>query len=68
MEIPRHWRLKKQRYDLIGEVCSRCDEKVFPPRDVCPECGYRGSTGAEFVDAVVHSGIPLAQVFLAENT
>ena len=38
MEIPRHWRLKKQRYALVGEVCPHCDAKIFPPRDVCPEC------------------------------
>lgn len=39
MEIPRHWRLKKQRYGLVGEVCPHCNVKIFPPRDVCPECG-----------------------------
>lgn len=39
MDIPRHWRLKSQRYALIGEVCPHCDAKLFPPRDVCPECG-----------------------------
>ncbi len=39
MEIPRHWRLKKQRYALVGEVCPHCDAKIFPPRDVCPYCG-----------------------------
>ena len=39
MEIPRHWRLKKQRYGLVGEVCRHCDEKIFPPRDICPNCG-----------------------------
>lgn len=39
MEIPRHWRLKKQRYSLVGEVCPHCEAKLFPPRDVCPECG-----------------------------
>jgi uncharacterized protein len=38
MEVPRHWRLKKQRYALVGEVCPHCDAKIFPPRDVCPEC------------------------------
>ena len=38
MEIPRHWRLKQQRYSLVGEVCPHCDAKIFPPRDVCPEC------------------------------
>ena len=39
MEIPRHWRLKKQRYGLVGEICPHCDHKIFPPRDVCPNCG-----------------------------
>lgn len=39
MEIPRHWRLQKQRYALISEVCPRCQEKIFPPREVCPHCG-----------------------------
>jgi uncharacterized OB-fold protein len=39
MEIPRHWRLQKQRYGLVGEVCPHCNTKLFPPRDICPECG-----------------------------
>lgn len=39
MEIARHWRLKKQRYALVGEVCPHCQGKIFPPRDVCPHCG-----------------------------
>jgi hypothetical protein len=39
MEIPRHWRLKQQRYALMGEVCPHCEGKIFPPRDVCPHCG-----------------------------
>jgi uncharacterized OB-fold protein len=39
MEISRHWRLKKQRYGLVGEVCPHCNAKLFPPRDICPECG-----------------------------
>ncbi len=41
MEVARHWRLKKQRYSLVGEVCPTCNAKIFPPRDVCPECGER---------------------------
>jgi len=44
MEIPRHWRLKKQRYGLVGEVCPHCDAKLFPPRDVCPECGQEAKS------------------------
>jgi hypothetical protein len=48
MDIPRHWRLKKQRYALTGEVCPHCDAKIFPPRDVCPECGDEAKTEFEF--------------------
>ncbi|RPJ51928.1 MAG: hypothetical protein EHM21_01520 [Chloroflexi bacterium] len=39
MEVPRHWRLKKQRYSLTGEICPDCKSPVFPPRAVCPHCG-----------------------------
>ncbi len=38
MEVPRYWRLQKQRYRLIGEECPHCSEKIFPPRDLCPRC------------------------------
>lgn len=39
MEVPRHWRLKKQRYALTGEICPICKAPLFPPRAVCPHCG-----------------------------
>jgi uncharacterized OB-fold protein len=48
MEIPRHWRLRKQRYGLVGEVCPHCHAKLFPPRDVCPECGQEAKTAYNF--------------------
>ena len=48
MEIPRHWRIKKQRYALVGEVCPHCEAKNFPPRDVCPECGGEAKTQFAF--------------------
>ena len=38
METARHWRLKNQRYGLVGEECDNCGTKLFPPRDVCLEC------------------------------
>ena len=38
METARHWRLKNQRYALVGEECDSCGVKLFPPRDVCLEC------------------------------
>ena len=39
MDIPRNWRLRKQRYSLVGEECPHCSAKIFPPRDICPQCG-----------------------------
>ena len=48
MDIPRHWRLKKQRYALVGEVCEHCDARLFPPRDICPECGEEAKTLFQF--------------------
>jgi Rubredoxin-like zinc ribbon domain (DUF35_N) len=38
MEIPRHWRLKAQRYRLEGSICPICGQPVFPPRPICPFC------------------------------
>ena len=38
MEIPRHWRLKAQRYRLEGSACPICGKLSFPPRPVCPDC------------------------------
>lgn len=38
VNIARHWRLNSQRYQMVGEVCPVCGYKMFPPRDVCPEC------------------------------
>ena len=48
MEIPRHWRLKKQRYALVGEICPHCETKLFPPRDICPHCGEEARTEYQF--------------------
>ncbi len=45
MEVPRHWRLKKQRYALVGEVCPNCKTPLFPPRAVCPHCGGNAEAG-----------------------
>lgn len=38
MSVARNWRLRAQRYRLVGETCEKCGAKIFPPRDVCPEC------------------------------
>lgn len=39
----RNWRTRQQRYSLIGEVCADCGTKIFPPRDICPECKEQNS-------------------------
>ena len=38
MGVPQFWRLQRQNYQLVGEECKQCGAKIFPPRDVCPEC------------------------------
>ncbi len=48
MEISRNWRLQKQRYGLVGEVCDHCGNKIFPPRDVCPHCAEEARTLYQF--------------------
>ena len=50
MGIPQNWRLKKQRYALVGEVCWNCNSKLFPPRDVCPK--YNASAMAPFIFSI----------------
>lgn len=32
------WRLREQRYRLIGNVCLSCGARHFPPRQVCTRC------------------------------
>lgn len=43
-------RLKRQRYFLLGEICSNeeCQEKIFPPRDICPDCGHEAHEEFQF--------------------
>jgi uncharacterized OB-fold protein len=48
MEIPRYWRLRQQRYGLIGKICPSCKTKFFPPRDICPNCGKEVETPFTF--------------------
>lgn len=48
MGIASNWRLRKQRYALVGEVCPECNHKIFPPRDVCPHCAKEAHTPFQF--------------------
>ncbi|MBN2047610.1 MAG: hypothetical protein JW750_07210 [Anaerolineaceae bacterium] len=40
MEVARHWRLNKVRYQLQGSTCPVCGTKHFPARPVCTACGH----------------------------
>ncbi len=48
MHIAQNWRLKAQRYRLVGEVCEHCGAKIFPPRDICPNCSHSAKESFEF--------------------
>ncbi|MGQ9502053.1 MAG: Zn-ribbon domain-containing OB-fold protein [Anaerolineae bacterium] len=48
MGIPGNWRLRNQRLSLIGEVCHTCGKKIFPPRDVCPDCAREAQHTFQF--------------------
>ncbi len=48
MEVPRHWRLKKQRYALVGVTCPQCKSHLFPPREVCPYCAAETKEAVAF--------------------
>jgi uncharacterized OB-fold protein len=56
MQVPRHWRHRRQSYALQGETCPRCKSHLFPPRAVCPRC----ANGSQ--EASVYAGRPVAVV------
>jgi len=48
MSLASNWRTRQQRLSLVGEVCPHCSAKLFPPRDICPECGGPAKTPFQF--------------------
>jgi len=38
-EVPQHWRLERIRYGLVGNICPHCETLMFPPREICIDCG-----------------------------
>jgi len=56
MGIPRHWRLKAQRYRLEGSTCPNCRQLIFPPRPICPNCTDKAARTA---DLIIHLLMPL---------
>jgi uncharacterized OB-fold protein len=43
MSVPRHWRVRSQRYALVGGQCPRCGALAFPPRPLCSACSRRAA-------------------------
>jgi len=33
---------------MVGEVCESCGKKIFPPRDICPNCEAPAKTPYTF--------------------
>ena len=67
MHIPRYWRAQNQRYSLTGETCKQCGAKLFPPRDVCPECRELAQPFAFDLDGEIYSLFPQALEVLEEG-
>ncbi|QLG69572.1 MAG: hypothetical protein CH104c_0340 [Candidatus Woesebacteria bacterium] len=42
-EVPRYWRLREQLLRLEGSNCQSCKIVHFPPREVCPDCGFKAN-------------------------
>lgn len=70
METPRHWRLQKQRYALVGETCPHCQERIFPPRAVCPRCdsGARLVMPRQHEEVFSFDGLALAPVVIKTSS
>ncbi|MBU7013611.1 MAG: Zn-ribbon domain-containing OB-fold protein [Theionarchaea archaeon] len=47
MEISRNWRLRNQRYRLVGTECG-CGHRSFPPRRICPTCRENPQNPVQF--------------------
>lgn len=40
--VPMAWRRFKNKYNLVGSRCIKCDKHFYPPRIICPICRRAG--------------------------
>ena len=65
--IPRHWRLKAQRYRLEDSAFQICGKVTFPPRPVCQQCFTQAAQNTSWKLPVLQiSSCILDNVFLKE--
>ncbi len=67
MDVPRHWRLKAQRYRLEGSACPICGRLSFPPRPVCPDCITRPERSADTELLKIHPSDRFVEPILPER-
>lgn len=46
--IPLHWRLRKQKYALVGTKCQSCKGLFFPAKNYCGNCNSKDMEGFRF--------------------
>ena len=62
MEVSRHWRLKAQRYRLVGSICPVCGRLAFPPRPVCPDCITQPARNDSFGPSVLLTLLSISDI------
>ncbi|MGI5840929.1 MAG: zinc ribbon domain-containing protein [Patescibacteria group bacterium] len=45
--IAENWRTRGQRLRLEGSNCPKCKIVHFPPRIICPDCGFDSQKAAK---------------------
>jgi len=40
---------------MVGGVCPSCETKMFPARDVCPNCGYGAPVSISVNDEAIYA-------------
>ena len=55
-QIARHWRMKSQRYQLAGHICSQCNTTMLQSRAVCPTCAEE-ATASSIAETVNETAI-----------
>ena len=64
MTVARFWREIPTRYNFIGTKCNKCENLMFPPREICPKCLHHDLSTHQFIgkgEIVTHTTIHVGQ-------